>query len=174
MRLGTFWRAGMPSSLSSARNWSSWLGSAAAAPPRRLAAPVSTTMGVTREPVWVVMPGNMAGVSVLVGPPDGFWIVIYATRSLSDQSSPGALGINCAFPVNSPNNECSSVSIPYPRRSVGQRHKCERTSRGSGNQSPGRKKQEPMTASDIIRVVQATLIGVGVAFAISVVVAGHD
>jgi hypothetical protein len=31
-----------------------------------------------------------------------------------------------------------------------------------------------MTASDIIRVVQATLIGVGVAFAISVVVAGHD
>src|SRR6202012_2949792 len=68
MRFGTPERAGMPSLSRSARNWSSWFGSAAATPPRRIAAPVSTTMAATREPAWVVMPVNMAGVSFLLGP----------------------------------------------------------------------------------------------------------
>jgi hypothetical protein len=32
-------------------------------------------MALTRAPAWLVMPVNMAGVSVLLGPsPDGLWI----------------------------------------------------------------------------------------------------
>lgn len=45
----------------SARNRSSWFGSAAAGPSCRIAAPISTTKAAPRAPAWLAMPVNMMG-----------------------------------------------------------------------------------------------------------------
>ncbi|COX03163.1 Uncharacterised protein [Mycobacterium tuberculosis] len=61
MTRGTFATAGISFFSSSARNRSSWFGSAAAGPSCRIAAPISTTKAAPRAPAWLAMPVNMMG-----------------------------------------------------------------------------------------------------------------
>src|ERR1700722_6777636 len=94
----------MPSSASRARNWLSSFESAAAVPPRKIAAPLSNTTAVATTPTWLLMPVNLEMPGKITGLP------FCKTPSGSDFGKPEPAAVADAHHVRRPSTAAGSLS----------------------------------------------------------------